>query len=1091
MQRLTRLVLWLALLGVSFAQQTNLSPVPDTRPDAAVSQPAEQADTPKPTASASTAEVLGGINSYLGLRVHEIRFRGLSSEDQKVRGQLHDLLAQKEAEPLDRSKVRRSIQALYATGRFSDLQVEAQKTPQNEITLVFVARENYFVGSVSVVGQPKRPRANQLVNATKLQLGELYAHDKVELGIRNMKAVLADNGYYKAEITDEETYHSDTQQVDIAFHVMPDGRAHIGSVSVEGTPGYDPKRVLKIADLEPGHTVTADRATKALTKLRKKYQKQDRLEAQVAIVDRKYEPNSNTLDYVLRINRGPTVDIVVEGARVSQGKLRKYVPVYEEGAVDDDLLNEGLRNLRDYFQTRGYFDARVSWQKHFLADENRMQVVYVVELGVRHKLVAVAIEGNRYFSTDLIRERMTIRPAQALVSQGIYSESLLARDMAAIQALYKTNGFEHVTIAREVDDDYDHVKGHIRVVLRINEGPQRRVASVNINGNRTFDDATLEAMMSTIPGQPFSDASVATDRESILNFYFNSGFPDVQFESRATPIAGDPTRMDVRITINEGDRVYVDRILVAGLKYTRPYVVRRELQVQEGQPLSQLGMLKTQQRLYDLGIFNEVDMAVQNPEGESKYKNLLFQMREAKRWTFNYGFGIEIQTGQPADITQINTAPAPGISVPPNTTPPQGALANPGENPQGGTGVSPRISFEVTRINFRGRDHTLSFKSHLSSITKRALVTYDAPHFWDRDNFRMTFTGWYDNSRDVRTFTSERLEGSAQLEWVATRISTLLWRYNYRRVKVDPRSLAISPPLVPLLSKPVRLGLPSFTYIRDKRNDPLETTKGNYTTLDFGVSSKWFGSGQVQGTAQQIQLGDVNTSTSTTATAANFLRGLTQNSTYSPLRGGVVIARTTKIGIEDPFGRNASTLAIPLPERFFAGGAQLHRGFALNQAGPRDLFTGFPVGGNALFVNSVEAHFPPPTLPWAGQNLSFVLFHDAGNVFLNATDMAHSLTRWYQPHAGDCNRESTRQLCRFDYMEHAAGVGVRYRTPIGPVRVDFSYAFNPSRFPYYVQCPTTATNKGACATQPPGQLLFQNNGALKHFNFFFSVGQSF
>ena len=382
--------------------------------------------------------------------------------------------------------------------------------------------------------------------------------------------------------------------------------------------------------------------------------------------------------------------------------------------------------------------------------------------------------------------------------------------------------------------------------------------------------------------------------------------------------------------------------------------------------------------------------------------------------------------------------------------------------------MSPRVSFDVTRLNFRGRDHTLLFKSHLGRLSRRALVSYDAPRWFDKENLRLTFTFFGDNSRDVRTFASSRLEGSVQAEQVMSKVTTLLYRFQYRRVNVDERTLVISPELVPLLSKPVRVGMPSFTYIRDRRDDPIDTRKGNYTTFDTGVAAGIFGS------------------------AADFGRFLVQNSTYQPVKRRFVLARSTRIGVQEPFGSGQSAI-IPLPERFFAGGSQSHRGFALNQAGPRDLFTGFPLGGNAVFVNQIELRMPTIPLPWVGENMNFVLFHDSGNVFETGQDMVKSLLRWYQPRREACKSEATRLQCDFNYMSQAVGLGARYKTPVGPIRVDVSYNLNPAAFPFFVQCPSvvpTGSNAGPCGTLPPNSLIFQS-GTLRLFNFFFSIGQTF
>src|SRR5205085_5719279 len=129
------------------------------------------------------------------------------------------------------------------------------------------------------------------------------------------------------------------------------------SVGVAGDPGEPAERIMDIAKIHPGDEVTTARVTRALRRLRKHFQKGGRLEAQVTIAGRKYDPKLKSLDYIFRIEQGPKVEVAIEGAHVRRGLVKKYVPIYEEGAVDDDLLNEGRRNLRDYFQTKGYFDV--------------------------------------------------------------------------------------------------------------------------------------------------------------------------------------------------------------------------------------------------------------------------------------------------------------------------------------------------------------------------------------------------------------------------------------------------------------------------------------------------------------------------------------------------------------------------------------------------------------------------------------------------------------------------------------------------------------------------------------------------------------
>ena len=962
----------------------------------------------------SAATSLGAIYGYQGRVVHDIRFRGIES-DQK--NQLMALLAQKSNEPLDRAKIRQSLQDLNATGRFSEVLVEAELRPDNQVSLVFIASQNYFVNYVTVEGAPKRPTEYQLVNVTKLQLGQLYREEDLTASLERMTALLKENGYYRSTIKVRKVYQPKTQLVDFYFTLNPGEPATVGEIHVEGDPGRPVEEILNIAKIHPGDVVTYDRVNNAVQRLRKRFQKRNRVEARVVISKTTYHPDQNKVEYVFLIDRGPVVLVRVEGVNLTRRTIRKYIPVYEENSVDTDLLNEGRSNLVDYLETRGYFDAKVGYKRE--NGPNQIVITYVVDRGILHKLSDVVIAGNKYFPADVIRERMQVQPAGHLFSRGLFSETLISRDMTAIEELYKANGFLKVKVTNKVHDDYEGQVGRMAVFVFVDEGPQTRVAQLKIEGNTKISDAEIASMVTNSEGQPYSDRNVNSDRTSILNSYFNRGFPDATFEAEAKPVNTDGTLMDVTYIIHEGEQFFVDQVLVSGLNYTKPFVVERQLQIHSEDPLSQDQMVSSQAKLYDLGIFNEVDTAVENPDGAEKDKNVLFQTREAKRYTFEYGIGFEAQTGSPQGTT----------------------------NPQGATSASPRVTFNITRLNFRGRAHTITLRSHIGGIEKLALISYDAPRLFERDNLRLTITTLYDNSIDVQTFTSERLEGAVQLEQIISKTTTLLYRMTYRRVRATNFAPNVDPALIPLFNQPVRVGMPGFTYIRDNRDNPIESTKGSYSSLDLGLAAGFFGS------------------------QANFSRYIAQNSTYHSFKKKkYVFARSTRVGVENIFGN--STL-VPFPERFFSGGGNSLRGYGLNQAGPRDLLSGLPLGGNAVFVNNFELRFPPVYLPFFENNMSFVIFHDMGNVFDTGHDMLHSFTRWSQKNIQDCRSlTATASPCNFNYMTHDVGGGIRYKTPVGPVRLDLGYNLNPPVFPIRAGIPPSVQ-------------------VLHHFNFYFSIGQTF
>jgi outer membrane translocation and assembly module TamA len=225
------------------------------------------------------------------------------------------------------------------------------------------------------------------------------------------------------------------------------------------------------------------------------------------------------------------------------------------------------------------------------------------------------------------------------------------------------------------------------------------------------------------------------------------------------------------------------------------------------------------------------------------------------------------------------------------------------------------------------------------------------------------------------------------------------------------------------------------TFLQDRRDDPVNSRHGVYNSIDLGLAAEAFGS------------------------ETDFVRLLLRNSTYHPVKREVVNARSFQFGYMQ---RIAGLPEIPLAERFFSGGASTHRGFPDNQAGPRDLETGFPLGGKALLFHSTEVRFP-----LIGDNLGGVLFHDMGNVFSDISEVTL--------------RVKQRNVQDFDYMVHAAGFGIRYRTPVGPLRVDLSYSPNAPRFFGF-----SGTRDELLAGEGT-----QTNQKINAFQFHFSLGQTF
>ncbi len=991
------------------------------------------------------------LKSWYGLRVDSIRFDGVLAGDI---ADLQGKLALQPGDKLSSQNLKESLHQLYATGLYRDILARGVEAGSG-VQVTFQGVPQMFLRRLLVRGMKQDLLAAQIQRATRLDLGEPFTKEELDQATANLKAALERNGFYQPVVKVESVPVGAQHLVDVIYTVNAGKQATIGTVTVTGSPGMTVPRFRKIAKMKERSNVTSNTVPRALSRLRKSYQKQDRLEATVRADGQTFQPAYTQVDYGFNVNRGPAVRVVVDGAKISTRDVKRLVPVFEEGAVDPDLLDEGGDNLRNHLQKQGYFDAHVTHTVEQPGPDEEL-ITYRIERGTLHKVAAVAITGNRYFDKDLIKVRLSVEKADTLNRHGIFSQSLLESDVAAITALYRSNGFANVSIIPVVIDSDKAPAGArgklavVRVTYEIHEGVQQRIGNVQLIGTEQLSDTKLLAQMNTRRGEPYSLATLAGDRLQLFDYYYRHGFSQADLTFERHPEKDDPNLIDIVVRIHEGNPFYVNRVLIDGLHYTKPQVVDKLLEIHPGDPLDRNAISDTQRRLYNLALFNEVNTAIVNPRGEQSRKDVLLNLTEAHRWTYDYGFGFEVQTGTP----QRNCPSAASrIQL--------GIPASFQCNPDGKFGASPRVSLDVSRINLRGRNQTITLQTAYGTLEQQAIMTFDDPKFYGHKTIDFSIAGGFVSNQDITTYQASSISASARFTQRPNKANTLIYSMTYRYVYVNPDSLQVSAELIPLLSQPTRVSGPGITWVHDTRNNPLNATSGWYLSAQEFFA--W------EGLASQ----------------ANFNRLDAQESNYYRLnKHDWILARSTRIGVENTYG-NPSYNLIPLPERLYAGGATSHRGFSVNAAGPRDLQTGFPVGGSGAFVNSTELRIPPVPLPFIGTNLGFAIFEDFGNVYQNASDMFPALFRFHQPNIKTCyNLVGPQGTCNFNYDSQAAGLGLRYKTPVGPIRVDFSYNMNPTVYPVVsdpAYLPAVLNYNG----QPP---FVGNSG---HFNFFFSIGQSF
>jgi len=995
-------------------------------------------------------------------------------EDGKVLNAEPQGLAAKIGELLDPQAIASSLRTLYQTGDYANLR--AVVTPvSGGVRLDFVARENLFFNQILIHGLKPPPTEASAVASMQLSLGQTYHEQDVTDALERLRDTLREDGLYAPKLKLERRANDETHQLDVIVTVDPGPRVRAQKILLTNNTEYRDADLLNRFKLKQGSELTIAKLQSGTDRIRKFLEKKGHLSGGVSVRRGEYAPVDNTVPLTLDVTEGPRVQVAVSGAKFSKRDLRKIIPVYQEGSVDTDLLEEGKRNIRERLEREGYFDAKVDYNviaRHVEGGKSGWTgseelITYTVDRGARHQLSHIEFKGNHYFSTELLRGQLTISP-RSLFVRPRFSRRLLESDALSIRNLYISNGFLSAKVDGQLEETSKGKGGDLVARFIIAEGRQTLVSSLKIEGTHVLPVEQIREVLGSLPGQPFSDINVSSDRDNILALYYNQGFPNATFSYTAQPDTsvaaeaqaakenaavenemGEPHKyriqrdmpMTLTYKIEEGSRVLVRNVLLTGYDHTRERVIRREVKVQKGDPLREGDVIESQQKLYNLGVFNRVTIEPQNANGTDPEKDVVVLVEEAKRYTIAYGGGFEVQRLA-------------------STTDPTG----------GEFQASPRGVLEISKQNVTGRADSLALKLRGSTIQGRALIAYTAPNTFNVTRLSTQATAYFEKTQDINTFGQTRYEGNLQLTDQITPRSSLLFRYAFRKVTVN--SLNIPSEEVPLFNQPTLVSEFSTTWFRDTRNNPADATKGSFNTFDFSIADRSIGS------------------------SASFMRFYFQNSTFTPITRNWSFARSARIGILQPYGGTVSLSfpaptqqplprVIPLPERLFGGGGTSIRGFALNQAGPRDSLTGFPVGGQALLVINNELRFPLK-LPFIGTRLGGALFYDGGNVYSRATRIT---LRWSPPrpvfetaypgkpvgpfNPTHCVANCTNEL---NYFSHTIGFGLRYATPVGPIRIDLGYELNQAQFVI------------PCKNSTP---YCQQGTHLPRFQIFFNLGSSF
>ena len=615
--------------------------------------------------------------------------------------------------------------------------------------------------------------------------------------------------------------------------------------------------------------------------------------------------------------------------------LRETTQARKGGYVDPYQLKLDLRSLRAKLREEGFGDAEVS--QELLPNPQGVDVLYRIDTGPRQLIEGVQFQGNTGLSSGRLEERIVGSKPRGLLEGGGFDADLFRSDLVAVRRLYHDRGWLDATTGYRMVRDDTRQRLHITVLVR--EGPRYTIDHIVVVGNSLFTDREVRDAMGQHEGGWYMPEQLREDIERLQALYGEQGYLNASIGVRRVFSAGGHA-VTLRLSIEEGDIVWLREIQVSGNRRTLDRVIRRQLDVEPNQRLNTRKVTEGLRRLKNTGLFTPKEPAVPTDPVRMRYldteepgvKDALVEVEEGRLGNIMLAIGLSSSTGLFG-------------------------------------------KFSLTHDNFDWDDPPKSWgdflagdayagagqKSTISLSPGQALSDYRIRWFNPALNDSV-YTGGFDlylRGRKYREYMDTRtgirlnvgrrfghdLQLSAITAWEDIRIHGVDGNDSDDLLAVEghneKRSVAVS-----------------ASY--DKRDFTLWPAKGY--RLDARVES-----------AGSFLGGDVD-----------CVKEIFEANGYwtlwdQPKRGKHILHLRGQVGLAQPVGGDWT---VPIFERFFVGGLGSLRGFDQREVGPVDRRTGQHVGGKVQMVGNVE-YF----CPIIRDHLHVVGFSDVGKVDRHTGDL--------------------------------------------------------------------------------------------------------
>lgn len=684
-------------------------------------------------------------------------------------------------------------------------------------------------------------------------------------------------------------------------------------------------------------------------------------------------------DVVVTVVENPVINqVAFEGnSEVDTETLRNEVQMKPRSVFTRARVQQDVQRILDVYRRQGRYAATVE-PKIIELEQERVNLVFEITEGSATKVKGIHFVGNKAFSDTQLRDVISTTEKgwfDFLKGTAIYDPDRMSLDRELLRQYYLKNGYADVQVTA-ANAELDRDGSGFFLTYSIEEGEQYDFGDINVESTVAAIDASrFKGELLTESGNTYNASQIEKSVEKLTTAISQQGFAFARVRPQATP---DPVsrKISLNYVIEEGPRVYIERINISGNTRTKDYVIRREFKVAEGDAYNPMMVDQAKKRLTNLGLFKGVE--VKRRPGSSQDRVVLdVELVEQSTGELSFGAGYSTAEGVIGDVS-------------------------------------------ITERNLMGNGQFLRLSLSGSFQRLQANLSFTEPRFLDRNlaagfdifakttNMGQSGGGLTGGTSGTGSYQSSRYGGTLRLGFP---LSEKLWmQTNYTASRdeitdVSPySSLAIRQAGEQGASYTSLMGT-TLTY--DLRNDPRNPTKG----LWFQVGGDFAGLG---GDVQYVSF-------------AAEARG------YYPITDSITFVGRAIGGSIASWGGSD----LRLIDLFFKGGETV-RGFDRAGYGPRDLNTGDALGGSMYWATTAEVRFPIPFIP-DDLGITGAVFADAGSLWGTSTsgitEGCGATPANYNSANGTWNA-----VCTADSSAIRASVGasIMWASPVGPIRMDFA-----------------------------------------------------